>query len=1181
MNVNPQQALDDLLRSRSLQHWYGLRGSSRALLLAAVQQRLNRPLLVLAESFEKAEQLVEDIAWFLGRDGLWLFPQWDTLPYDNFSPHKEIVGRRMATLHALQAGEVRCLVTTPPAMMQKLMPVDEFLSAHFELRVGVPSKREDLLQQLPEWGYSQVDTVEEQGEFSAHGNLIDLFPVNQAQPVRLGWKKDRLHTLQPFQIETQLTEGELETLLVLPAREVLFSKAHLQQARKQLNQYRDQMSANLLQQMKRRLADGEAFPGMESLLPLFYEKLQTLFDYLPEDIYVVLEESEHVHNRAQHFYNEVFMEYELSVQQENLSVSPETMYLDHRQLESELSQRAKLNVAQARQPEQPDQVLHWRAFACSDNRGLRQGFERAGAASAVGHVINLLQQWRAANTPVFLSAKTQTAADHFRQLLGDLGIEAHVAGTELRPESMPWLEWLSGATPPTVGEPLAPLPILVGELSAGFRWLNEQGQPDFALLTEEEVFGEKSKRRRLTRAQVQTLGNSLEDLKEGDPVVHLDYGIGRYVGLKKIPVGDSDSDFMVLEYARNEKVYVPVQKFHLVQKYVNADGTSPKLNKLGDKAWTKTRSKVAKSVEDIAGELTEIYAARRARKGFSFPADDHEMQEFELRFPYEETPDQLQVIEAVKADMEAETPMDRLVCGDVGFGKTEIAMRAAFKCANAGKQVAVLVPTTILAQQHFVSFKKRFDGTPFNIEMLSRFRTATEQRDVLKNLRDGKVDILIGTHRLLSQDVKFPQLGLLVVDEEQRFGVKHKEKIKAFRAEVDVLTLSATPIPRTLYMSMTGIRDLSIINTPPADRMAIRTRLLKSNDYIIQEAVSREIRRGGQIYVVHNRVESIFQYGNYLKEILPNVRIGVGHGQMSENQLEQLMMDFMEGQYDVLVATTIIESGLDIPRANTIIINHADQFGLSQLYQLRGRVGRSNVQAYAYLLVPPEKILSNVAQERLKVLQELNDLGAGFKVASRDLELRGAGNLLGSEQSGHIASVGLELYTQMVERAVRKLEAQELVALDDMKVQLSFLEEKIPEEYIKSTSQRLSLYKQLSSVEDEERLWELRSAIENRFGSPPEAVLNLFKEAQVRCWGQKFGVPVIEHKGQKLRIQLLPDTQLQHENLISWLSEANTPLRFQPETTLELTQVPPSLDAILAGLQQFQQRLFLGNSAHA
>jgi transcription-repair coupling factor (superfamily II helicase) len=1143
------------------------------MLLAEVIRQLPSMMVIITDSYEKAEQLKEDLGWFLEQEDIRLFPQWDTLPFDSFSPHGEIVGRRLSTLEALISGEVRCLITTPQALMQKLMPREEFIKAKQLLEVGDLVSTESLLRILPELGYVQVDRVEEIGEFSAHGKMIDVFLAQFEKPLRLGWRQDRLYTIQHFQIDTQLTDtAELESVTILPVKEVLYSNGHRQFARQQLTKYSDQVTESLRQYMRKRLQNAETFPGMESLIPLFYEHLDTLPDYMPKDAYIVLDEASNTTERAKHFYDEVFMEYEMSVQQGNLTVPPEAMYLDHRQFLTEMERSVRLRCFyQRRNEEELNSSGSSIVFNTIDNRGLRQGFEKAGAASAVGHVINLMQEWRSRGTPIFLNAKTQTAADHFRQLLGDLGIEAMPPNEELTSQAFPWLQWLESNTEQVNLQSV--LPIFVGPLSGGFRWIDGSGQPTFALMTEEEIFGEKNRRRRLNRAQIQAVGNSLEDLNEGDHVVHLDYGIGRYTGLTKIPVGTSDSDFMVLEYARNEKVYVPVQKFNLIQKYVNADGQSPKLNKLGDRAWTKTRSKVAKAVEDIAEELTEIYAARKARNGFSFPKDDAEMQKFELSFPYEETPDQHEVIGHVKSDMESEMPMDRLICGDVGFGKTEVAMRAAFKAVSGGKQVAVLVPTTILAQQHHVSFSKRFENSAAQVEVISRFRSIGQQKEVLKGLREGKVDILIGTHRLLSKDVEFKNLGLLVVDEEQRFGVKHKERIKQFRAEVDVLTMSATPIPRTLHMSLTGIRDLSIINTAPPDRMAVRTRLLKSNDYIIQEAVSREIRRGGQIYVVHNRVESIFQYGNYLKDILPNVRIGVGHGQMGESQLERLMLDFMDGQYDVLVATTIIESGLDIPKANTIIINNADQFGLSQLYQLRGRVGRSNVQAYAYLLVPQEKILSNVAQERLKVLQELNDLGAGFKVASRDLELRGAGNLLGSEQSGYIASVGLELYTQMIDRAVRLLEQATLVSLEEMKVQIGFLEEKIPETYIKSTSQRLALYKHLASVQEMDQLWELRAGIENRFGTIPESVINLFKEAQVRCWGQHFGVPAIQYKQNKLRLQLLPTTKMKHDVLVEWLSEPNSSLRFHPETTLEMLQVPQSMDGILAGLQQFQRIL--------
>ncbi len=637
---------------------------------------------------------------------------------------------------------------------------------------------------------------------------------------------------------------------------------------------------------------------------------------------MVVDEENHITERAEHFYQEVFMEYELSSQQNKLTLSPEALFLTHRELESRLKESAQVYIKSKVPVKKSERTIFQLQF--SDNQSLRTGFEHSKATSAAGHMVQLLQDWSKSGIPIILSAKNQTHADHFQQLLEDLGVESTVAGKEQVTKDCPWPKWLEDKTDDGLKEKI---PILCGNVSSGFRRLDADGQTQFILLTQEEVFGEKKRSRRLQRSQVQQVAGNLDDLREGDHVVHLDYGIGRYHGLQKITAGGSNNEFMLLIYAREEKVYVPVGKFHLVQKYVNADGTAPKLSKLGEKAWKKTRTKVARAVDDIAEELAQIYAERKARKGFAFAPDDHEMREFELRFPFEETPDQEEVIRSVKEDMETKLPMDRLVCGDVGFGKTEIAMRGAFKAAQQEKQVAILVPTTILAQQHYETFVKRFEDTPFIIEVISRFKTDAEQKNILKRLLEGKIDIIIGTHRLLSTDVKFIDLGLLVVDEEQRFGVKHKEKIKRFRAAVDVLTLSATPIPRTLHMSLMGIRDLSLVNTPPADRRAIRTRLLPVNDYIIQEAVSREIRRGGQVFVVHNRVETIYEYGRYLESILPNIRIAIAHGQMREQNLEKVMLDYIEGRFDVLLSTTIIESGLDIPRANTIIINNAQNFG--------------------------------------------------------------------------------------------------------------------------------------------------------------------------------------------------------------------------------------------------------------
>ena len=1153
----------------------GLSGSSKALVLSMLSPKSEQqeekviPLVVVCESFDVAEVLLNDIYYFLGTKGVHFFPFWDVLPYDNFSPHKGLVAQRFQTLDALLKEKVRILITTPNGLMQRFLPRKTFQKNTILLTKDFVGSPEIIQKQLLESGYNLVDVVEDQGEFSTHGIILDVFPLNREKPVRMKFsKKMELLSLKPFDVQTQRTaETELTSLEILPGNEILFNLETISFARQTLPSFRKECTAEVLKRLKESLRKSESFPGIESLSPLFYPKLETLFDYLPTEYLLIVDEEKNVEQCAENFYQEVFMEYEMSCQQNKLTLSPESLFLTHRELATRLNKSARVILNSKTHIDKTERVVHELKFV--NNKSLRQGFEKTKATSAAGHMVQLLQNWQKSGIPVLLSAKNQTHADHFQQLLEDLGVESTVAGEQLIPKTCPWLSWLENGS---VEGLTKTIPILSGKVSAGFRKLDAEGKTRFILLTEEEVFGEKTRSRRLQRTQVHQVTGSLDDLRDGDYVVHLDYGIGSYHGLHKISAGGSNNEFMLLIYAREEKVYVPVGKFHLVQKYISADGNSPKLSKLGEKSWKKTRKKVARAVEDIAVELAEIYAERKARKGFAFSADDAEMQKFELRFEFEETPDQLEVISSVKADMESEMPMDRLICGDVGFGKTEIAMRGAFKAVQQEKQVAILVPTTILAQQHFQTFSQRFEDTPFIIEVISRFRTDIEQNNILKRLHEGKIDIIIGTHRLLSTDVKFRDLGLLVVDEEQRFGVKHKEKIKRFRANVDVLTLSATPIPRTLHMSLMGLRDLSLVNTPPADRRAVRTRLLPVNDYIIQEAVSREVRRGGQIFVVHNRVETIYEYGNYLKSILPNIRIAIGHGQMREKQLEKVMLDFIEGRIDVLLSTTIIESGLDIPKANTIIIDNAQNFGLSQLYQLRGRVGRSNVQAYAYLLVPAEKILSGVAHERLQVLQGLNDLGAGFKVASRDLEIRGAGNLLGSEQSGQIASVGLELYSQMVDRAVKKLlQTQSGLSPEDINVRLDHIDQAIPESYIRSTSQRLSLYKTLGTLPTKEDLWDFRSGIENRFGALPESVLNIFRNAEVRLWGQLHGVQKIEHGRNRLRIQVKDASRLNHEKLIEWLCEEETQLSYIPENTLDYKNVPPEMAAILNGLKKLEQ----------
>ncbi len=1159
-------------------HLYNLRGSSRSFLISHLQQMNTPPVVVVTHSFEKAEQLQDDLSFFSNTEGIYFFPHWDTLPYDNFSPHRDVVAQRFITLKALCAQQVKILITTPTALMQRMVPQSLFEQNCFQLQQGETYHRKELIGQCQDAGYTLVDMVEEGGEYSIREEIIDLFPLNQDAPVRLEWAGELLTQIKEFDVQTQLAEGNTyETLEILPAQEILLTDHTLQFARTRLKQTINSNKPDLYQQTSALLEQGVHFPGIESLMGLFYENPDSLFDYLDPNSLFVLDEPSRIEEKARLVYDEIFSEFELSQEQDNFALNPEQLYLSDHDLQILFKKFLTIHCFESTNSSHTIGSSSICPFLA--NHGLRATEKQAhqNPHSSVASIINTVKNWHKEGATIIFTAKNQTHGDHFKELLADFMVDASPTTLEDQ-EYSSWTEWIKHhLTSSDSKNTLSVSPIAIGPLSEGFHVVNEEGKIQFALLTEEEIFGEKIRKRRLKQHKIQQLIGNLDDLEEGDYVVHLDYGIGKYQGLEKIAVQGASNDFMVLIYARDEKVYVPVDKFHLVQKYINSDGSPPRLNKLGEKSWKKAKNRVAKAVEDMSQELIEIYAARQAKKGFQYSSDSHLMTEFELTFPYEETEDQLVVIDAVKKDMESTNPMDRLVCGDVGFGKTEIAIRAAFKAVLDSRQVCVLVPTTILAQQHLVSFQNRMEGMPVTIDLISRFRTPAEQRKTIKRLEAGEVDILIGTHRVLSADVKFKNLGLLVVDEEQRFGVRHKEKIKKFRTEIDVLTLSATPIPRTLHMSMLGIRDLSIINSPPPDRLAIRTRFLKSSAHIIQEAVSREIRRNGQVFIVHNRVETIFEYASYLKQILPQVRIAIGHGQMGEHELENIMMNFISGEYDVLVSTTIIESGLDIPRANTIIVNNAHQMGLSQLYQLRGRVGRSNLQAYAYLLVPPDKILTTVAEERLKILQELNDLGGGFKIATRDLELRGAGNLLGSEQSGHISSVGMELYTQMIEDAVKRIQQQQKDRLEPGDIKINFqIITGIPEEYVSSSNQRLSLYKKLATVHTEEELWKLRDDTENRYGHLPDPLLNLFKCTQARLLGQRYGLKTIEHRKHELRIEIVHGEKLNTQELVAWLQNKETTLRFVPENTLMLTHVPNSMDKILENLRRFE-KLFIIN----
>ncbi len=1118
---------------------HGAAGGS-GLALAAALAAEAQCLLYLAPDYDQALAAFEDLSFYLPAPQVGFFPHWDCLPYDNQSPSKAVMAGRIDAALRLANGQLRVLVSTPQALLQRLTPIQLLQEAALELVPGQVLAPAALALRLAGLGYQAVELVEDQGEFCRRGEIFDFFPIDAEQPVRLDYFDDEIETIKTFDVESQVSQASLTGLRVLPASELVPLPQARQLALDQLPDLREGSDKNEYFNLREAIEQGASLSGMEHYLALFAPQAQTLGDYFPQPPLVLLADSDEIKTQLEQAYGQVVQECQYALEQGTPLVPLEKAYQSASQVWTWLKAQRHLEL----------DPLHGEGGASLEAAGnlnlahLNLNSETQ-TQSLLYRSLSQLVTWAKAGAKVGLATGSMTRAEHVQGLLGELGLTAAIQASSSPAERLAWV--VSPSHPQLPGFVLFPL-----HLNQGFRLLGPQGETRFALVTEEEVFGPKAKKRRLAASSLKHFLSTLGDLKPGDYVVHVEYGIGTYEGLKKIsPQPGQENDFLVIGYKDGDKVYVPVENFNLVQKFQGGEGNRPTLAKLGDKAWSKAKAKVQEEVDDMAEELIALYAAREAQRGVAFGPDGEMMREFALAFAYNETPDQEKAIAEVMGDMESTRPMDRLVCGDVGFGKTEVAMRACLKAVSNDFQAGVLVPTTILAQQHYDTFVERFQGQAVNIGLLSRFVPPKEVKATLEKLKAGKLDILIGTHRLLSQDVAWGKLGLLVIDEEQRFGVKHKEKIKQVKTHVDCLTLSATPIPRTLHMSMIGVRDISVINTPPMDRRAIRTRLMKLNDYVITEAVTRELRRGGQVFFVHNRVEDIQEVAGYLTRLLPKVKIAVAHGQMAEHQLEEIMFGFIHKEHDLLLATTIVESGLDIPNANTILINNADKFGLSQLYQLRGRVGRAKAQAYCYLLTPKEKLLPEVAKKRLNILSELNHLGAGFKLASYDLELRGAGNLLGAKQSGHIAQVGYELYAQMIQEAVAKLKGEEKQSdFSEIKLHWS-LPANLPEQWIPSMNQRLDAYKQLAAAKAEDELWQLQNDLEDRFGPPPGEATRLLHAMQARLWAAKLGVKQLVLEAGRLKLLVGEGFTPDPVRMMKWL-QGQTASRLLPQGGVEL-----------------------------
>ncbi len=1058
--------------------WSGLDRGSLAVVLAELARRDSGLLLVLTADTSSAQQLEDSLGFYLHGSDIPLlhFPDWETLPYDLFSPHQDIVSSRIEVLHRLPHCQHGILITPINTLMQRLAPPAHLQGNTFLLSVGDRFAMEKTREQLVACGYRQRDNVLEHGEFAVRGAIMDIFPMGAEMPFRIELFDDEIESLRLFDAETQRSTGQVDKITLLPAAEFPLSAEGISRFR---NAFRDRFDVDHRRcSLYQDVSEGIASPGIEYYLPLFFDQLASLFDYLPAGTRLIqLQDTEAA---ARHYWQEIEQRYESRRHDIRRPLVPPADVFVH-----------------------PDPLLasmkKWPRARLVEQGGIRFPYHAlAPLDSQHNNPFVALQAQLPTPTPrLLICAETAGRREALLTLMQKAGVQpALVSG---------WQEFLQSADDWC---------LTTGELDQGFHAIDHQ----VLVVAEAQLYGERIMQRRRRRSDESSAPEqafrSLGELTIGTPVVHIDHGVGRYLGLTSMQVDGQTHEFLLLEYAGGDKVYIPVTSLHLISRYGAGDAEHAPLTRLGSDQWSKARQRAAEKINDVAAELLNTFARREARKGRAFALTDDDYQKFAAGFLFEETPDQQAAIEAVISDMRAERPMDRLVCGDVGFGKTEVAMRAAFVAVQNSTQVAVLVPTTLLAQQHFESFSDRFADLPVSIEVLSRFRSQKEKTDVLRRLAEGKVDIVVGTHQLLQESIEFRDLGLIIVDEEHRFGVRHKERLKQMRADCDILTLTATPIPRTLNMSLSGLRDISIIATPPEKRLSVKTFVQQRDDTVVKEAILRELLRGGQVYFLHNDIDSMARAAREISDMVPDARVGTAHGQMRERELEAVMSDFYHRRFNVLVCTTIIETGIDIPSANTIIIERADKFGLAQLHQLRGRVGRSHHQAYAYLLTPPPKVMTKDAEKRLEAIETASDLGAGFMLASHDLEIRGAGELLGEEQHGHIESIGFSLYMEMLEQAVEALKRGEQPDVErplsggpEVNLHIPAL---IPEDYLPDVYTRLTLYKRIAGCKNEAQLDELQVEMIDRFGLLPVQVKQLFAVTALRQRAQQLGIAKID-----------------------------------------------------------------------
>jgi transcription-repair coupling factor (superfamily II helicase) len=1081
----------------------GLSGSDKAFLISKIYHQLRFPILVVTPSIKEAQRFLEDLRFFdhSADAALVLFPPYNILPFKFLSYHSETAAQRICALYnIIESKTPPIVVTSVDALLQRVIPKQEIIDYAELIVADEEIERNGFIEKLVAGGYQHASIVEEPGDYCVRGGIVDIYGPLYADPIRIEFFGDTVESIRFFSAASQRTIKPIAEAVVLPAREMVLNKALLLQIINRIRARAAELEIPVTEIRKiiDLIENGQGFPGIESLIPLIYPELDNVFDYLPKNTLIVSSGDGDLARAADESEERIAKNFEASCQGKKLCVDPSQLYLSWPQVEAMISQKKplafkQLEVQRGVEPNRSDAMQIRTVVETNADLSL-QLTNYQDKENLLKPLADWIDEKRRAGLATFIVCRTKTQAERLKSLLTPYGFQFKL--TESFSDAK-----IEANT----------LCLCLGQISSGFVWAAES----LAVITEAEIFGLRPRRRKPSRPRPSSELLDLQDLKKDDLIVHVELGIGRYDGLRKLKVDGFTNDFLVLLYKDGDKLYLPVDRMSIVQKYMGVDGIEPVIDKMGGTSWKRVKARVKRSAEKIAGELLKLYAKRKFDKGYSFGSVDSYFQDFEAGFEYEETPDQIKAIENVLEDMYQKTPMERLICGDVGYGKTEVALRASFLAVNNNKQVAILVPTTLLAEQHYATFSKRYERYPINIACLSRFRSVRKQKEIIADLEAGRLDIVIGTHRLLQKDIAFKDLGLLILDEEQRFGVKHKEKLKNLKHNVDVLTLTATPIPRTLHMSLVGIRDISIISTPPEFRQSIITYICEFDGALISEAIQKELSRQGQIFFVHNNIQSITKIARKLQHLVPEVRLDIAHGRMAENDLEQVMYRFLNKEFDMLVCTTIIESGLDIPAANTIIVNRADRFGLAQIYQLRGRVGRADEQAYAYLIIPNESLLTKDAQKRLKVLMEHSDLGSGFQIAMNDLKIRGGGTILGASQSGHIAAVGYDMFLKLMEDAMAELKGEApLESLEpEINVRMSAF---ISESYIPDIDQRLAAYRRLAKMTELKEINDFKTELIDRYGELPKEASNLLFKIVLKILSRKTGVSRLDLTGQQL-----------------------------------------------------------------